>query len=174
MSSHILVGGLTGGLPGAIGAGTSQTLIDEAGKLISDSDLPTELKQALVIGAGTFIGAATGGTAGASTAFNATTNNYLNHVDASRLAELQKKANAGPLTPQEAQERQDLILKDQQTTAELDACRTKNTVQCQAVKADFAQAQQSFLPNQQDIKSSQRIWCRLPRVLMERRFINQP
>jgi hypothetical protein len=85
VSSHILVGGLTGGLPGAIGAGTSQTLIDEAGKLISDSDLPTELKQALVMGAGTFIGAATGGTAGASTGFNATTNNYLSHLERKTL-----------------------------------------------------------------------------------------
>jgi filamentous hemagglutinin len=76
---HTLVGGLTGGLQGALGAGGSQTLIDKIGETIYESDLPTELKQALVLGAGTAVGAAVGGTAGASTAFNATDNNYLYH-----------------------------------------------------------------------------------------------
>jgi uncharacterized membrane protein YeaQ/YmgE (transglycosylase-associated protein family) len=105
-----------------------------------------------------FVGAVTGdGSAqsvniAADAGVNAADRNYLNHVDARRLVELQEKANAGTLTPQEAQERQALILKDQQTTAELDACRTKNTARCKEVKADFAKAQQSFLPDQQDIQ----------------------
>lgn len=87
------------------------------------------------------------------TGVNAAQNNYLAHADAIRLRTLQDKLNAGTLTPREAQERQALIAKDQSTNAQLQACGLSNTAQCQAVKADFAQAQQSYLPTQQDIQA---------------------
>ena len=146
--------------PGAMGALVAEVWANENGeKIKAESATPEDAKKEILdqsTFAGTIAGCVVGGPEGCSTGGmtgrNAVENNYLNHVDASRLAELQKKANDGTLTPQEAQERQDLILKDQKTTAELDACRTKNTVQCQKVKADFAQAQQSFLPDQQDIQ----------------------
>lgn len=87
------------------------------------------------------------------TGVNAAQNNYLAHAEANRLRQLQEKYNAGTLTPQEAQERQALIAKDQRTNAQLQACGLSSSAQCQAVKADFAQAQQSYLPTQQDIQA---------------------
>ena len=77
---HTVVGGLTGGTAGAVGAASSQAVIDQVGQALKETNLPTELKQALVLAAGTAVGAATGGTAGAATAFNATANNYLTHA----------------------------------------------------------------------------------------------
>ncbi|PUE10857.1 hypothetical protein B9Z51_00440 [Limnohabitans sp. T6-5] len=77
---HAVVGGLTGGVSGAVGAATSQAVIDQVGQALKDTNLPTELKQALVLAAGTVVGSATGGSAGAATAFNATSNNYLTHA----------------------------------------------------------------------------------------------
>ena len=77
---HAIVGGLTGGASGAVGAATSQAVIDQVGQALKDTNLPTELKQALVLAAGTVVGSATGGSAGAATAFNATANNYLTHA----------------------------------------------------------------------------------------------
>ena len=78
---HTVVGGLTFGAQGAVGAATSQAAIDQIGQAIKDTDLPVALKQTLVAAAGTAIGAATGGTAGAASGFNATTNNYLKHTE---------------------------------------------------------------------------------------------
>ena len=78
---HAVVGGLTQGVGGAVGAGASQLVIDQIGQTLKDTNLPGEIKQALLLVAGTAVGAATGGTAGAATAFNATANNYLTHTD---------------------------------------------------------------------------------------------
>ena len=94
---HTVVGGLTGGAAGAVGAGTSQAVIDQVGQALKETNLPTELKQALVLAAGTAVGAATGGTAGAATGFNATANNYLSATDLrsrdQRLATARKSGN---------------------------------------------------------------------------------
>jgi hypothetical protein len=94
---HAVVGGLTGGAAGAVGAGASQAVIDQVGQALKETNLPTELKQALVLAAGTAVGAATGGTAGAATGFNATANNYLSATDLrsrdQRLAAARKSGN---------------------------------------------------------------------------------
>ncbi|QPF73473.1 filamentous hemagglutinin N-terminal domain-containing protein [Roseateles sp. DAIF2] len=74
---HTLVGGLTGNIQGAAGAGLSQVVVPELGKAIQQLDVPLEVKQALVAVAGAATGAAVGGSAGASTATNATLNNFL-------------------------------------------------------------------------------------------------
>ena len=42
---HAVVGGLTGGVQGAVGAGTSQAVIDQVGQALKETNLPTELKQ---------------------------------------------------------------------------------------------------------------------------------
>jgi Hemagglutinin repeat len=96
---HAVVGGLTGGVQGAVGAGTSQAVIDQVGQALKETNLPTELKQALVLAAGTAVGAvASGGSvAGGATAFNATANNYLSSTDLrsrdQRLAAARKSGN---------------------------------------------------------------------------------
>ncbi len=82
IAMHAVVGGLTGGVQGAVGAGTSQAVIDQVGQALKETNLPTELKQALVLAAGTAVGAAASGgsVTGGATAFNATANNYLTHA----------------------------------------------------------------------------------------------
>ncbi len=45
--------------------------------MIGQTDLPQEVKDALVVAASTAIGAVAGGHAGAASAFNAASNNYL-------------------------------------------------------------------------------------------------
>ena len=86
VAMHAVVGGLSGGPAGAIGAGASQTLVPWVGDALREADLPLEVKQALVLAAGTVVGAATGGTAGAATGFNATANNYLFAYDGKIIA----------------------------------------------------------------------------------------
>jgi hypothetical protein len=83
IAMHAVVGGLTGGVQGAVGAGTSQAVIDQVGQALKETNLPTEVKQALVLAAGTAVGAAASGgsVTGGATAFNATANNYLSATD---------------------------------------------------------------------------------------------
>jgi Hemagglutinin repeat len=78
---HTLVGALGGGLKGAVGAATSQTVIPLLGAQIAQLDIPVELKQVLVQVAAVAVGAATGGTAGVAAAVNATGQNYLTHTE---------------------------------------------------------------------------------------------
>jgi len=77
---HTLVGGLSGNLEGALGAGTSAALIPKLGDQLENLDIPVTLKQALIMATSAAIGEAVGGIAGAGTAFSEATNNYLNHT----------------------------------------------------------------------------------------------
>ena len=89
---------------------------------------------------------------GTATATNAVTNNYLNHTEAAKLFALQKKFNDGTITAEESKERDAIIAKDAKTNADVQACAYSTTSACQAVKADFALAQQSYLPTQTQIQ----------------------
>jgi len=66
VAAHAVAAGLTGGLQGALGAATSQLVIDAIGKQIAATDLPLSLKAALIAAAGTAIGAAVASLAGLS------------------------------------------------------------------------------------------------------------
>ncbi|EJL84603.1 hypothetical protein PMI15_02082 [Polaromonas sp. CF318] len=83
---HTLVGALSGGLQGAVGAASSQTAVPLLGAQIAGMDVPPAIKEALIAIAGTAVGAETGGTAGAVSGLTATVNNYLNHTDVEKLA----------------------------------------------------------------------------------------
>lgn len=76
---HALVGGLSANLSGAAGAVTSQAFVPFVGNALNDADLPLEVKQAIVLAAGTAVGSALGGLSGAASSYNATSNNYLTH-----------------------------------------------------------------------------------------------
>jgi filamentous hemagglutinin len=78
--AHGLLGALTGGLGGAAGALSSQALVNNIAGAVAGSDLPTPVKEALIVSASALAGAATGGTSGAMSAVNATANNYLSHI----------------------------------------------------------------------------------------------
>ena len=76
---HAAVGGLTGNIEGALGAGLSAYAVPEIAKQINELDVPQGVKETLIAAAGTTIGAAVGGSAGATAAANQTINNYLTH-----------------------------------------------------------------------------------------------
>jgi hypothetical protein len=76
---HAVVGGLTGNLGGAIGAGAASLSVPVIAEQINNLDVPQPIKNALVLAAGTAVGAVTGGTAGAVTGLNETANNFLKH-----------------------------------------------------------------------------------------------
>ncbi|WP_256217037.1 hemagglutinin repeat-containing protein [Variovorax sp. OV084] len=77
VAMHMLVGALGGGVDGALGAGVSQASITTIANVMGQLNLPQSVQDGLVTAASTALGAATGGGAGAASAFDATTNNYL-------------------------------------------------------------------------------------------------
>lgn len=93
LSLHALVGGLTGGLSGTAGAVTSQSITPIVGNALNSIDIPIEIKQALVLAAGTAVGSAVGGTLGAASSYNATSNNYLTHAEDMQRNALRKAKN---------------------------------------------------------------------------------
>jgi filamentous hemagglutinin len=141
--------GTNGCAPGAIGAVIGEISAEAYGK---KSDTVEFAAMVSGIGAALAGGDAAQISLASSAGANAAANNYLKHPDASRLLALQKKQNAGTLTAQERQERDALIQKDATTSAQLNGCAYSTSPACQSVKADFVQAQQSFLPSQVEIQ----------------------
>jgi hypothetical protein len=79
---HTVVGGLGGGLNGALGAGATALSAPVISDQIDKLDVPKEVKSALTLAAGAAVGAAAGGTAGAAAATNEVANNFLTHKNA--------------------------------------------------------------------------------------------
>ncbi|SOD25343.1 filamentous hemagglutinin [Variovorax sp. YR752] len=77
VAMHMVVGALGGGVGGAVGAGVSQASITTIANVMGQLNLPQSVQDGLVTAVSTALGAATGGGAGAASAFDATTNNYL-------------------------------------------------------------------------------------------------
>jgi hypothetical protein len=76
---HAIVGGLTGNLEGAIGAGTSALTISTLGEEIAKLDIPATLKQALLLATATAVGGFAGDMQGAGAALGEAANNYCAH-----------------------------------------------------------------------------------------------
>jgi hypothetical protein len=89
--AHGVVGGLGGGVSGAVGAVTSQTVVPLLAAEINKLDIPKELKEGLILAAGAAVGAATGGVTGLAAGVNATGQNYLRHDEALLRAQLTEK-----------------------------------------------------------------------------------
>ena len=80
VAAHIAVGGLGGGVAGAVSAGSSAALMPDIGKAIDQMDLPDPVKQAVGMAAAGAIGAVSSGSVvGAATAFNTDVNNRQLH-----------------------------------------------------------------------------------------------
>ena len=94
VAGHTVIGGLTGGTGGAVGAATSQTLIPLVGAALQDQDIPPLVRDLIVAGLGAVIGGATGGTAGAVAGGNATVNNYLSDPERNALDAARKSCYA--------------------------------------------------------------------------------
>jgi hypothetical protein len=93
---HTALGGLTGGLSGAVGAGGSAVAIPYIGEEIAKLNLPEVVRQGLTQVAGLAVGAAlTGGAAaGGATALNQTALNYVSHSPFGAVRTAVSKENA--------------------------------------------------------------------------------
>jgi hypothetical protein len=122
------------------------------GQALKETNLPTELKQALVLAAGTAVGAAASGgsVAGGATAFNATDNNYLLHNklkdEEGELLKLKQKLQTGQcdtacntrINELESLDKQ----RDAQIAPQIDACEKagRNNCKGEAIAKQFAEA----------------------------------
>ncbi|WP_159917525.1 hemagglutinin repeat-containing protein [Pantoea sp. 18069] len=79
--AHGVIGGLTGGTPGAAGAISGTLTVPLVANALRENDIPAPLVDVLTALASTAAGALTGGAAGASAAFNEATNNFLPHAE---------------------------------------------------------------------------------------------
>jgi filamentous hemagglutinin len=146
---HTLVGGLAGGLSGAAGAGTSQSLVPLLGEQIAQMDIPPEMKSALIAAAGTAIGAATGGTAGAISGLTATVNNYLSHPESVALSNAQKRLAACTDTACRTNEQRTidalLLTSFERDVALQNACTSAPSgATCKSLTADAKAAYESY------------------------------
>lgn len=76
-AGHAAIGGLTGGVGGALGAGVSSAMAPVFIDYLRANDVPEVLVQAFAAGAAAGVGGALGGSAGAAAGFNEATNNAV-------------------------------------------------------------------------------------------------
>jgi filamentous hemagglutinin len=86
VAAHAIVGGLSGGVQGALGQGTTAAAAPVIEQLTEASNLPPELKKALGGALALTIGVATGGTNGAVAGLNGELNNRQLHPDERKWA----------------------------------------------------------------------------------------
>ncbi|MFE8645074.1 hemagglutinin repeat-containing protein [Sphingomonas sp. NCPPB 2930] len=92
VAGHALLGGLTGGAGGALGAGVSAASVETVAGAADKIGLTGAARDLFIAGVNTSVGAAVGGAAGAAGAHNEVVNNYLSHVRPSpmRLSEAER------------------------------------------------------------------------------------
>ncbi len=146
---HTLVGGLSGSLKGALGAGTSSAVIPILGEEIAKLDIPDVLKQTLIMATASAIGVSAGGQAGAGAALSEATNNYLNHQENQErkkaildCSEGNEDACNRAQELKELDAQQDISLHNACVDAvNSDACRTATIVMRQALGTYFGRTQ---------------------------------
>lgn len=79
---HAIIGALTGGMDGAVGAAASSLYMPDFVSFLRANDIPEVLVQAIVLGATGALGSAAGGAAGAAGAYNEAGNNLILAVPA--------------------------------------------------------------------------------------------
>jgi hypothetical protein len=131
VAAHTIVGGLTGGTNGVLGAATSQTVVPLLGEQLASLDIPADLKKGIILAAGLSIGVATGGVGDAVTATNATVNNYLKYTElVSKKAE-RDACNGDASCPSKIDKKYDQI--SQERNAKMSAsCADGDSAQCHA------------------------------------------
>ncbi|MCW8890301.1 MAG: hemagglutinin repeat-containing protein, partial [Sedimenticola sp.] len=87
---HAFVGGLGNGLKGVVGAGITASAIPHIDGLLERSGVSGETRKAILIAASAGVGGLAGGQRGAFASMGQTVNNYLSHLEATRLNELKK------------------------------------------------------------------------------------
>ena len=129
VAMHGVIGGLSGGIDAALGGVASQAAVPALAEKIRDSDLPLEVKQSLMLAAGTAIGVAVGGAEGASTGFNATDNNFLSDPNY-----LKKRQALKVLDEDESKSWASRLLNP--TSGLLDAAQVQQTLKAMDVESD--------------------------------------
>ena len=130
LALHTVIGGLIGGVGGAAGAAAGTLSAPAVADALQNAGIEGPLAQALTALASTAAGAAVGGTAGAAAAGNEVVNNYLNHAEASRLANLKLQKSLGKCDTNCDREIADLQVLDAQRNQKLSACEGVNTSAC--------------------------------------------
>ena len=94
--AHTVVGGLTGGSDGALGAMVGTLTAPTVAQALHEAGVEGPLASGLIALAGTTVGALAGGLDGAGSAYNEVMNNYLNHYspDFVRLSEKERYEQA--------------------------------------------------------------------------------
>jgi Hemagglutinin repeat/Bacterial EndoU nuclease len=128
---HTAIGGLTGGVDGALGAGTSAIAAPAIAQAVKGMDLPEPVRQAVIAVGTTAVSAAVGGTTGAATGFNQVANNYLKHEEINRLVAAKKACDGGDAKA--CGERDALNALDRSRQQALDACTGSNSAACKSL-----------------------------------------
>ena len=84
-AGHVLIGGLAGGAPGALGAGAASLGASHVHAMLSEAGFGPSGADILTAVLTTGMGAAVGGTVGAITAFNEVNNNFLTSYEVNTL-----------------------------------------------------------------------------------------
>ncbi|MDR6888583.1 MULTISPECIES: two-partner secretion domain-containing protein [Variovorax] len=129
-SGHMVIGGLTGGAGGAIGAVASTQIASYVDQTVSALGLTGAAHDSVVAGLTMAIGGALGGTSGAAGALNEVTNNYLTSTQWEALAEDIKRCQARKCTQEEQQVIRNSYqdLSNQQNVALANCAKTGNCV----------------------------------------------
>lgn len=123
--AHTVVGGLTGGAGGAAGAAASQAAVGHADELLTELGVSGPGKDAALLLVGGAVGVATGGTAGAGAATNATANNYLSHKQEAEFKNDLANCKGDPSCIEKMTEKWSII--DEQQTADVNGCASGGT-----------------------------------------------
>ena len=142
---HTIVGGLSGNLEGALGAGTSAAAIPRIAEQIKALDIPTELKEALILATASAIGSVTGGTTGAGAALSEAGNNYLKHAEAQRMDTLLRQKAQGQCGTACEQEIASLTTLDNSRNQALQGCANVSTPDCNTARQEVRNAAAEYI-----------------------------
>ena len=150
VASHALVGGISGGIEGALGSAATATIIPELADALSEAGVSEDLRKGLLIAASAGIGSTANGAAGALHSTGQTQFNYLKHEEAVRLAELQSKAYDKNYTPEEREGFREEIanlkaLDTQRDNIAETACQIASSVACGNAITELAEFRQGYI-----------------------------
>ncbi|MCS4511914.1 DUF6862 domain-containing protein, partial [Xylophilus ampelinus] len=135
VAGHALLGGLTGGASGALGAGVSAASVETVAGAADKIGLTGAARDLFIAGVDTSVGAAVGGAAGAAGAHNEVVNNYLSSQQWRDFAKDldQCRKSAGDCTS--VVNKYQKISNDQDTQL-ASACRDLDSPGCRSMVAD--------------------------------------
>ena len=87
---HTIVGGLGGGLSGAVASATTASVIPHLDSLLAENGLSADARKAVLLVASAWLGELADGPRGVFNAVGQTVNNYLSHAEATQLEALKK------------------------------------------------------------------------------------